>query len=153
MICSSNCSQYLLETTVAGNPNICGNYGGYGLCDLPIFGVGQESFVNDANIGNYVIGINMSPGGGLSNGGISTAGQTIQIASSGTALCAFDNQTIAGDFVVSSPNNSGYCNDAGSTYPTHGQVIGIALAQNAEASYGWPYPVPIFLFGGGSFGH
>ncbi|MGB7984722.1 MAG: hypothetical protein WCF54_06140, partial [Terracidiphilus sp.] len=153
LICHANCSQYLLETTVGGNPNICGNYGGYGPCEFPLFGVGQEAFVNDANLGNVVIGINMSPGGGASNGGLSTAGQTIQIATTGAALCAFDGQTNAGDFFVVSIYNSGYCHDAGGAYPTSGQVLGIVLAQNTESSFGWPYPVPVLLFGGGNFGH
>lgn len=152
LICSSTCSQYLLETTVPGNANICGSYGGYGFCDIDIgFGVGQEAFVNDAGIGNQVIGINMSPGGGPSNGGLSTAGQTVQLATVGAALCAFDDQTAAGDFVVASPYNGGYCNDVGTTYPSSGQVIGIALAQNTLGSFGWPFPVPVLLFGGGGY--
>jgi hypothetical protein len=152
LICSSNCSQYLLETTVPGNPNVCGNYGGTGGCFLDILiGVGQEAFVNDANIGNEVLGINMSPGGGVTNNGLSTAGQTVQIATVGAALCAFDNLSFAGDFIVSSGFNNGFCHDAGTTYPSSGQVIGIALAQNAGGSFGYPFPVPVFLFGGGGY--
>jgi hypothetical protein len=151
LICSSTCSQYALQTTVPGDPNICGNYGGNGFCHIGIgFGVGQEAFVNDANIGNQVIGINMSPGA-PNSGGQTVPGQTMQVATVGTALCEFDNVALAGDFIAPSTFNGGYCHDVGSTYPTSGQVIGIALAQNGPASFGSPFPVPVVLFGGGGY--
>jgi len=158
LLCSNTCTQYSLETTVAGNPNICVNYGGIEgagyPCLPPYMIVSQESFVNDANIGNYVIGINMTPWNSPNLGPIGQwyAGQSVQIATVGLALCGFDNNTTPGDFFVLSPDGDPYCYDAGATYPTSGQVLGIVLA--AEQNEPGPeFPVPVYLFGGGSFGH
>ena len=117
----------MLQTTVPGNPNISADPGGDGFCRVDLgFGVGQEAFVNDANIGNQVIGINMSPGAGSGIGAASSNGQTVQVTAVGPALCQFDNIWLAGDFIAPSAFNGGFCHDVGTTYPTSGQVIGIA---------------------------
>jgi len=153
MVCNGTCSQYALETTVPGNPNICGNVNPTGGCTGAVpdqATVGQISFVNDANIGNQVIGINISPGGG---NGLSTAGQTVQVAAYGIAPCQFDNQAKPGHFVAASQFNNGFCEDIGTTYPAAGsaQVIGIALQQNGPEDFGSPFPVQVFLFGGAGY--
>lgn len=62
--------------------------------------------------------------------GAGTAGSA-QIARSGEASCVFDAGTTAGDYVQISSTTAGNCHDAGSSYPTSGQVIGRVLSTNA----------------------
>ena len=58
-----------------------------------------------------------------------------QIARAGIAGCKFYNTTTAGDYVQSSTNTAGYCQDLGSTYPTNGrQVIGRVLATDSGST-------------------
>jgi len=55
-----------------------------------------------------------------------------QIARAGIAGCKFYNTTNAGDYVQSSLNTGGYCQDMGSNYPTNGrQVIGRVLGTDS----------------------
>lgn len=62
------------------------------------------------------------------------------IAVGGTASCVFDGATVAGDYVQISGTIAGNCHDAGSTYPTSGQVIGRVLSTNGA---GGTFPVLI----------
>ncbi len=57
---------------------------------------------------------------------VSGAGTTgsAQIARIGQTTCAFDGATTAGNYVQVSSTSAGSCHDAGSTYPTSGQVLG-----------------------------
>jgi hypothetical protein len=57
---------------------------------------------------------------------VSGAGTTgsAEVARMGQALCTFDGPTTAGNYVQNSPTVAGACHDAGSSYPTSGQVIG-----------------------------
>jgi hypothetical protein len=73
-------------------------------------------------------------------------------AITGLALCQFDTPTTAEDFVVVNSYNNGFCSDGGTAYPTSGQGLGIVLAAQ-QYSFGWPFPVPVLLFGGGNMGH
>ena len=144
LVCNSYCSQSLLEVLVPvgdqNNPD-------------------QIAKVNDAGytITNGIIGV-AGPVGTIpppyfgSSGITYSAGQTVPVYVQGLVNCAFDNQSIAGDLVQASPYNGGYCHDAGPTFPSSGQVIGIALSANGPESFGQPFAQTILLFGGGS-GH
>lgn len=56
------------------------------------------------------------------------------ISNSGIDACAFDNGTVAGDYVQISGTVNGDCHDTGSaTLPTSGEVIGRALSTNGSA--------------------
>jgi hypothetical protein len=66
---------------------------------------------------------------------------------SGVVNCSFDNQAVPGHYVQPSSNNGGYCADAGSTLPTSGVILGIALSYNGAQSLGAPFSVPILLLG------
>ena len=71
---------------------------------------------------------------GIVVGGAGTAGNA-QIAVSGRATCTFDNAATAGDYVQISSGTAGDCHDAGSTYPTSGQVLGRVLASGSAGDY------------------
>jgi len=64
---------------------------------------------------------------------IAGAGTTYnaEVVSSGFALCIFDGATTIGDYVQISGTVAGDCHDAGSTYPTGGQVLGRVMVTNA----------------------
>jgi len=64
--------------------------------------------------------------------GAGTSGNAV-IAVNGIASCAFDGATTANDYVSISASVAGDCHDAGSTYPTSGQIIGRVQATNASA--------------------
>ncbi len=64
--------------------------------------------------------------------GCGTTGSA-QIAIEGQVNCDFDGATTAGDYVAISSTIGGKCRDAGSTYPTSGQVLGRVLNSNAVA--------------------
>jgi len=83
---------------------------------------------------------------GIVVGGAGTTGSA-QIAVSGQASCVFDGATTAGHYVQISATVNGDCTDAGATYPTSGQVLGLVLSTNAA---GGTYAVS--LFGSGAFG-
>ena len=73
---------------------------------------------------------------GITTAGAGTTGSaTIQY--SGAAGCVFDGATTADDYVQISSSTAGDCHDAGSTYPSAGQVIGRVLSTNGGAgTYG-----------------
>jgi hypothetical protein len=78
---------------------------------------------------------------GLVVSGAGTTGSA-QIAQLGFASCLFDGTTSAGDFVRASTTVAGGCSDAGTTYPSSGQVIGRVLTNgNGSGIY------PVLLFG------
>ena len=58
---------------------------------------------------------------------VSGAGTTgsAEIARAGQATCTFDGATTAGHYVQISSSTAGQCHDAGATYPTSGQILGI----------------------------
>jgi hypothetical protein len=60
---------------------------------------------------------------GIVVAGAGTTGSA-SIARLGHATCEFDGATTAGHYVTISVTDAGKCHDAGSTYPTSGQVIG-----------------------------
>jgi hypothetical protein len=64
--------------------------------------------------------------------GAGTSGNAL-IAKEGAVICLFDGSTLAGDYVQISSSTGGECHDAGSTYPTSGQVLGRALGTNSGA--------------------
>lgn len=68
-----------------------------------------------------------------------TGSATIQAI--GSANCNFDGSTTAGDYVQISSSTAGDCHDAGSTYPTSGQVVGVTLGTNTGAG---TYTVDLF---------
>lgn len=69
---------------------------------------------------------------GIVVGGSGTTGNAV-IAYRGYASCSFDGATSAGDYVQISSTNAADCHDAGSTYPSTGQVLGRVLSTNAAA--------------------
>jgi hypothetical protein len=75
---------------------------------------------------------------------ISLPGPTgfVEVAYSGIVNCNFDGPTVTGHYVVNSPTSSGFCSDAGSAYPSSGQVLGRILRTTASFA-----SVPILLFG------
>jgi hypothetical protein len=76
----------------------------------------------------------------------STSGLSVSVAQYGQANCTFDNAVNQGDYVQSSTATNGLCTDAGSTYPTTSQIIGIALSSSNANSTGTSQTV--FIFGG-----
>ena len=69
---------------------------------------------------------------GIVVAGAGTTGSA-DIAFKGKALCAFDSATTAGHYVTNDTSTAGDCMDAGATYPTSGQVIGIVTSTNGGA--------------------
>ena len=142
--CNSSCSQYSLQTII------------------PVTGPVQPQWfswqtqanavpqLHDAWTGNYVPLVNGILGIATN---AATAGQTVTVSTSGTALCAFDNQVNAGDYVQASPYNGGFCHSNGTTYPTSNQIIGIALSANGPYSFGAPFAQTVLLYGGEIRGH
>jgi hypothetical protein len=64
---------------------------------------------------------------GIVIAGAGTTGSA-QVTRAGTAACAFDGATTAGDYVQISSSVAGDCHDTGAaTYPTSGQVLGRVL--------------------------
>jgi len=78
---------------------------------------------------------------GVVVGGSGTTGNSI-IAYRGFANCSFDGATTAGDYVQISSTNAADCHDAGSSYPSAGQVLGRALSTNATAGTYAVFPGP-----------
>lgn len=66
---------------------------------------------------------------GIVESGAGTTGNT-HIVMGGENLCVFDGATTAGDYVQASTTTAGDCHDAGSTYPTSGQILGRVLSTN-----------------------
>lgn len=67
---------------------------------------------------------------GVVSGGSGTTGNAI-VAYRGYASCSFDGATTAADYVQISSSNAGDCHDAGSSYPSSGQVLGRVLSTNS----------------------
>src|SRR5262249_2193195 len=57
------------------------------------------------------------------------------------ASCVFDGATTAGDYVQISSTTGGDCHDAGSAYPSVGQVLGRVLSTNGA---GGTYAIEVF---------
>jgi hypothetical protein len=63
------------------------------------------------------------------------AGDSVEIAANGNALCIFDGTAIAaGDFVQISSTTAGDCHDAGTARPTTGQIVGFALTSGGAGT-------------------
>jgi hypothetical protein len=78
---------------------------------------------------------------GIVVGGAGTTGNA-QIAVEGQVSCVFDSTaTVAGDYVQISSSTAGDCYDAGSTYPSSGQVIGRVMSTNSAG--GGTYAIEI----------
>jgi hypothetical protein len=71
-----------------------------------------------------------------------SAGNQVAVSVYGTASCLFDGATTAGHYVQASATVAGNCHDAGASYPTSNQVLGLVLSTNAA---GGTYNM--FLFG------
>jgi hypothetical protein len=69
---------------------------------------------------------------GIVVAGAGAAGSA-DIAVFGKAFCVFDSATTAGHYVVNDTSTAGDCMDAGATYPTSGQVIGVVTTTNGGA--------------------
>ena len=78
---------------------------------------GQAVIANTSDTDGF-LGIVVSGGGTTGNAQIAVAGQT---------NCTFDGATTAGDYVQASSTAGGACHDAGTTYPSAGQVLGGAF--------------------------
>jgi hypothetical protein len=68
---------------------------------------------------------------GIVVSGAGTSGNAL-IARVGQASCIFDGATTAGDWVQISATTAGDCHDAGSSYPSTGQVLGRVLSTNGS---------------------
>lgn len=77
---------------------------------------------------------------GVIIGGAGTTGNA-QVAIGGQAACVFDGATTAGDYVQISSGTAGDCHDAGSSFPTSGQVLGRVLSTNGA---GGTFGIAIF---------
>jgi len=75
--------------------------------------------------GNVIVTSAGAQGGahGIVTAGAGTSGSAV-VAIWGGVSCVFDNTAVDGDYVQISPTAAGQCHDAGSTYPTSGQVVG-----------------------------
>jgi len=69
---------------------------------------------------------------GIVVAGAGAAGSA-DIAVLGKASCVFDSATTAGHYVQNDTSTAGDCMDAGASYPTSGQVIGIVTSTNGGA--------------------
>jgi hypothetical protein len=69
---------------------------------------------------------------GIVVAGAGTMGSA-DIAFKGKASCVFDSATTAGHYVTNDTSTAGDCMDAGATYPTSGQVIGVVTSTNGGA--------------------
>jgi hypothetical protein len=65
----------------------------------------------------------------------SVSGGVATVQQSGTTSCTFDGAATAPDYVQAS-STSGYCHDAGSTFPASGQVLGRILQNISSAGSG-----------------
>lgn len=88
---------------------------------------------------------------GICASGCGTTG-TATIVQYGTATCAFDGSTTAGDYVQISASVAGDCTDAGATFPVaNGQVLGHVNATNSGAgAYSMNIFSPDVVASGGS---
>ena len=114
-VCNTTCTQGALEVLVTS---------------------GSTSQINDAGAGQLtgIVGIASVT---------ASAGGTVPVYVYGTALCSFDTAVTPGDYVEVSANAPGQCTDAGATYPTSNQIIGVALTGSNTLSTSQT----VFLFG------
>ena len=98
--------------------------------------IGGAAQANDASTSNLtgIVGIASAT---VSSG-------TVPVSVYGTAACQFDSSSAvtAGHYVQASSTVGGDCKDAGTTYPTSNQIIGMALSSVSAGS-----TANIFLFG------
>jgi hypothetical protein len=59
---------------------------------------------------------------------VAGSGSPVLVNTYGIAPCIFDGNTTAGDYVQASVFNGGTCHDAGPTFPSGNQVLGIVLS-------------------------
>jgi hypothetical protein len=99
---------------------------------------GQSARTTNNSAGNLtgVVGVATSS---------ATSGLSVSVALSGAVSCTFDSAVSQGDFVQASSSSSGHCTDAGPTYPSSNQVVGIALSSSNSGSTGTSQTV--YLFG------
>jgi hypothetical protein len=71
-----------------------------------------------------------------------SAGSAVLVNVYGTASCVFDGATTAGDYVQASATVAANCHDAGASYPTSNQVLGLVLSTNASGG-----TFTVFLYG------
>jgi hypothetical protein len=90
---------------------------------------GQTARVTNNTTGNLtgIVGVATSS---------STSGLSVTVVRSGAVNCTFDNGVNQGDYVQVSSTTIGFCTDAGSTYPTANQIIGVALSSSNTGSTG-----------------
>jgi hypothetical protein len=175
-VCASTCSEFAPEVIVTPPGSAAWNAsfvlgGPYDCCYAQI---------SDSPAGTLhgVIGIVVGPNAASvaypNNGAFTgqvqyTAGQTVQVATSGIAYCEFDTPVVAGDYVAVSSYNIGFCSDLSDQWRVPnaevyaaaatgssidgvvvGQLIGIALAANGEGNLGAPFAIPVLLNGAGA---
>jgi hypothetical protein len=88
---------------------------------------------------------------GICTANCGTGGTHPTIVTNGGAACVFDNSTTLGHYVQISAGTAGDCHDAGASYPTTGQVIGIVTATGGAATYNVALSLtPPISSGGGS---
>jgi hypothetical protein len=150
MVCGNICTQYGLETLmVAGS----GTSATAQVTDTSI-STTTKAFGIVGHFPNPIV--NLPPPQCISQIGPSfcqfTAGQSVMVATSGLAVCQFDNQTFPGDLIATSTFNTGFCHDVGSTVPSADQIIGVVLSEAGVGSFGQPYAQSVFLYGGGTYG-
>jgi hypothetical protein len=126
----------------------CNGTGAPGVANLVGFVVGASGGTGSTGI---VAKAYSSPASGVVGVVTAVSGGTATVQTSGPVNCQFSsaenqgspNQIQVGDYVQQSTNRVGYCRDAGATYPTSGQVIGIVLANGSDLGI-----VQIHLLGG-----
>ena len=129
----------------------CNGTGAPGVGNLVAFVVGASGGTGSTGI---VAKAYSSPANGVVGVVTAVSGGTATVQTSGPVNCQFSsaenqgspNQIEVGDYVQQSTNRVGYCRDAGSTYPTSGQVVGIVLANGSDLGV-----LPIHLLGGAVF--
>jgi len=88
--------------------------------------------INPAGLAGFAILPLITDTGGIT--GVVTAGAGITgnatIQQNGSVSCVFDNATTSGNYIQISSSIAGDCHDAGTSYPSTGQVIGRSLATN-----------------------
>ena len=127
----SNTGDIYTVGSVSGRfPNNAAGTSGNLLARLDNAGGVQRASINDTT---GIVGVVI---GGSGNSG------NAQIAYSGVANCTFDSAVTAGNYVVNSSVNNGFCRDGGSAFPASGQTVGRSLRSGTAGS-----TLPIFLFG------
>ena len=80
---------------------------------------------------------------GVALNNATTNGVSVTVQLAGVASCEFDGTApMAGHFVQQSTSDDGFCRDAGLSYPTSGQVLGVVLADGSANN-----PTTVYLVG------